>query len=119
VHPLLRRADGSAIEWFPAHPHEGAVGAPDDGEPSRVIATGTSRMTNRAFNLLVAFDGDATNGRGIAESSFHHLADYNWDTRAGAPSFVNDPPSDEVIRDPQRLDDVQTYVRNAADWLGR
>jgi hypothetical protein len=119
VHPLLRRDDGSPLEWFPAHPHEGSVSAPPGEDPARVIATGTSRTTGRDFNLIVAFEGDGGNGRGIAESSFHHLCDYNWDTRRGAPSFVTDPPSDEVIRDPRRLEDVKTYVRNAARWLGR
>jgi hypothetical protein len=117
THPLLQRTDGSPMEWFPAHPHEGAVGAPAGEDDARVIAAGTSRTTGRAFNLVVAFEGDGTSGRGIAESSFHHLCDYNWDTRAGAPSFVADPPSDEVIRDPRRLDDIRTYVRNAARWL--
>ena len=118
VHPLLQRNDGTAIEWFPAHPHEGAVGVPHGDENARVIATGTSRTTGREFNLIVAFEGDGTKGRGIAESSFHHLCDYNWDTRAGAPSFVEDPPADDVVRDPRRLDDIKTYVRNAARWLG-
>jgi hypothetical protein len=117
VHPLLQREDGAPIEWLPAHPHEGAIGAPADVPNARVIATGTSRATQRDFNLLVAFDGDQNSGRAIAESSFHHLCDYNWDTRAGAPSFVSDPPSDEVISDPHRLEDVKTYVRNAARWL--
>jgi hypothetical protein len=119
THPLLRRADGAPIEWFPAHPHEGSVGVPPSDNNARVIAAGTSRTTGREFNLIVAFEGDGTNGRGIAESSFHHFVDYNWDTRAGAPSFVTDPPSDEVLRDPGRLEDVKTYVRNAARWLGR
>lgn len=122
VHPLLRRADGGAVEWFPAHPHEGSVGAPPGEESARVVAAGTSRTTGREFNLIVAFEeafeGDGRNGRGIAESSFHHLCDYNWDTRAGAPSFVVDPPADDVVRDPRRLEDVKTYVRNAARWLG-
>jgi len=117
VHPLLRRADGAPLEWFPAHPHEGSVGAPSGEDHARVIATGTSQTTKREFNLLVAFESDGTSGRGIAEASFHHLCDYNWDTRTGAPSFVADPPSDEVIRDPSRLEDVKTYVRNAARWL--
>ncbi|HEV7923383.1 MAG TPA: hypothetical protein VGR02_21575 [Thermoanaerobaculia bacterium] len=116
VHPLLQRPDGTPVEWFPAHPHEGSVGPVRNG---RVIATGTSATTSRAFNLLVALEADGANGRAIAESSFHHLCDYNWDPRAGAPSFVADPPADEVIRDPQRLEDVKTYVRNAARWLGR
>ena len=118
AHPLLQRADGAPIEWFPAHPHEGTVGVPNDAADARVIAAGTSQTTGREFNLIVAFEGDGTSGRGIAESSFHHLCDYNWDTRVGAPSFVVDPPADDVIRDPSRLEDVKTYVRNAARWLG-
>jgi hypothetical protein len=119
IHPLLQRADGAPIEWFPAHPHEGSVGAPAGGDGNaRVVATGTSRTTGRDFNLIVALEGDEKSGRGIAESSFHHFCDYNWDTRAGAPSFVTDPPADDVIRDPRRLEDVKTYVRNAARWLG-
>jgi hypothetical protein len=118
IHPLLQRADGTAIEWFPAHPHEGSVGAPRSEKHARVIATGTSLATRREFNLIVAFDGDGANGRGIAESSFHHLSNYNWDTRAGAPSFVVDPPADDVVRDPRRLADIRTYVRNAVRWLG-
>jgi hypothetical protein len=118
VHPLLQRDDGTPVEWFPAHPHEGSVGVPPGEEDARVIAVGNSRTTGRPFNLLVAFEGSSANGRGIAESSFHHFCDYNWDPRAGAPSFVTDPPADEVIRDPRRLDDIRTYVRNAVRWLG-
>jgi hypothetical protein len=118
IHPLLQRVDGAPVEWFPAHPHEGSVGAPPGESHARVVATGTSQTTGREFNLIVTFERDGTNGRAVAESSFHHLVDYNWDPRAGAPSFVTDPPSDDVIRDPRRLDDVKTYVRNAARWLG-
>lgn len=116
-HPLLNRGDGSRIEWFPAHPHEGAISAPASNPCAHVIATGTSRATGAAFNLIVAFESDGKNGRGIAESSFHHFVDYNWDPRMGCPSFVTDPVADEVIRDPRRLEDVKTYVRNAATWL--
>ncbi len=120
VHPLLERPDRSPIAWLPAHPHEGAIGVPEGGkiETARVVANGKSRATGRCFNLIVAFEGDGKNGRGIAESSFHHFLDYNWDTRAGAPSFVVDPPSDDVVRDPSRLQDVKTYVGNVARWLG-
>jgi hypothetical protein len=116
-HPLLRRNDGSNVEWFPAHPHEGGVGAPPENPSASVIATGTSQSTGRQFNLIVAFEEGAGNGRGIAESSFHHFCNYNWDPRTGCPSFVSDPAGDEVLRDPARLDDVRTYVRNAARWL--
>jgi len=119
-HDLLRRADGSMIEFFPAHPHEGGVGAPDPS--AHVIATGTSTATGRDFNLVVAFEhsiDDKGNelGRAIAESSFHHLVDYNWDTDAGCPSFVEEPPGDGYKKNPAALDDIKRYVSNAAGWL--
>lgn len=121
-HPLMRRADGSLIEFFPAHPHEGAVGAPADDPAASVIATGTSKVSGRDFNLVVAFDEHADEknvrwGRGIAESSFHHVADYNWNPEMGCPSFVEEPPGDEYRRYPQKLDDVKRYVANVAAWL--
>lgn len=122
-HDLLRRADGSLIEYFPAHPHEGAVGAPADVASASVVATGTSKVTKRPFNLIVAFENstDANgnqSGRAIAESSFHHLTDYNWNTDLGCPNFLEEPPGDEIKRDPDRLDDVRQYVANVAQWLG-
>src|SRR6266705_2835494 len=124
VHELLLNPDNAsgAIEWFPAHPHEGEVGVPEGGDHARVIATGVSQVTERPFNLIVAFDRASERvgnslGRGIAESSFHHLVDYNWDIAKGCPGFVEEPPGDEIVRDPQRLIDIKTYVRNAALWL--
>lgn len=117
VHELLRRPDGSAIEHFPSHPHEGGVGAPPDAPEARVVARGTSGATDRPFNLLVAFERGEARGRAIAESSFHHLADYNWDVALGKPSFVEEAPGDGVAREPEKLDDVKAYVRNAALWL--
>ena len=121
-HELLLRPDGSLIEYFPAHPHEGGVGAPAGNVSASVIATGTSTVTNRSFNLVVAFedsiDGDGDRcGRAIAESSFHHLVEYNWDTDLGCPSFLEEPPGNEIKRIPDRLEDVKQYVANAAGWL--
>ena len=123
-HEVLRRAASpeDLIEFFPAHPHEGAVGVPEDEEHARVIATGQSKATGRPFNLIVTFDSarDAHGnmlGRGIAESSFHHFADYNWNTDMGCPSFVEEPPGDGYKQNPQALEDIKTYVRNAAVWL--
>jgi hypothetical protein len=124
VHELLRRPDSPSgvIEDFPAHPHEGGVGVPEDEKHARVIATGVSQVTHRPFNLMVAFEKaeDAhgnTLGRAVAEASFHHFADYNWDIAMGCPSFVEESPGDEVKREPERLADVKTYVRNLALWL--
>ena len=123
-HDLLRNDSATGlIEFFPAHPHEGAVGVPDGEQAqARVIATGQSQTTGRAFNLVVAFESSQDDhgnmlGRGIAESSFHHFVDYNWDTDMGCPSFVAEPPGDGYKRNPQALADVKTYVRNAAMWL--
>ena len=109
------------IEYFPSHPHEGAVGAPP-GEEARVIAVGTSLSTGRPFNLAVAFESKEVDGkrlgRGIAESSFHHFADYNWDTDRGCPSFVTEPEGQGMKREPKAIDDIKQYVRNLAFWLG-
>ncbi|HXM36249.1 MAG TPA: hypothetical protein VN920_13740 [Pyrinomonadaceae bacterium] len=124
AHDLMRNPalpDG-VIQFFPAHPHEGAVGVPEDEAHARVIASGQSKVTGRPFNLVVAFESardDHGNmlGRGIAESSFHHLVDYNWDTDMGCPSFLCEPPGDGYKRNPQALDDIKTYVSNAAVWL--
>jgi hypothetical protein len=123
-HELMRRpaAAGGLIEFFPAHPHEGAVGIPKGEEHARVIATGKSEVTGRAFNLVVAFESSTDDqgnqlGRGIAESSFHHFVDYNWNTDMGCPSFLVEPPGDGYKRNPHALDDIKTYVGNAARWL--
>jgi hypothetical protein len=123
VHELLRHAGSSrVIEYFAAHPHEGAVGVPAGERNARVIATGTSQTTGRTFNLAVAFertedaDGNVL-GRGIAESSFHHFADYNWQPGLGAPSFVTEPPGDGIRRTAGALTDIHAYASNVAAWL--
>jgi hypothetical protein len=118
VHPILADPGSptGAIRYFPAHPHEGAVGAPDN-EFARVIATGTSKVTGRRFNIAVAFEPTADGGPAIAQSTFHHFADYNWDTAAGCPSFVDEPPGDAMARTPQAIADTHRYVRNVALWL--
>lgn len=121
LHYLLRRPDGSPIAHFPAHPHEGGVGAPDE-ENSKVIATGKSQVTGRSFNLVVALEGYEDRhgnrlGRAIAESSFHHLVDYNWDIDMGCPTFLEEPPGDGYKQKPAALEDIKTYVANLAKWL--
>ncbi len=124
VHELLRSSVNASgvIEYFPAHPHEGGVGAPDHAANARVVATGLSQVTGHKFNLVVALDrsvdkGGDRCGRAVAESSFHHFVDYNWDLSKGCPSFLLEPPGDEIKRDPSRLRDIKTYVTNLASWL--
>jgi hypothetical protein len=56
-------------------------------------------------------------GRAVAESTFHHFADYNWDLDRGAPSFVSEPPGTEITAEPARLTVFKDYVRNLATWL--
>ena len=124
VHELLLNpaSPSGVIEFLAAHPHEGAVGVPSGERRARVIATGKSLTTGRSFNLAVAFerapdeDGNLL-GRAVAESSFHHFVDYNWDIEKGCPSFVTEPPGDAIRNYPARLDDVKAYVRNLAQWL--
>ena len=124
VHELMQttKTPSGRIEWFPAHPHEGAVSAPADDPHARVIACGRSTVSGRQFNLAVCLDGETTQdgrplGRVVACSTFHHFADMNWDTDAGAPSFVSDPPGDEIKRDPSRLVIFKDHVHNIARWL--
>jgi hypothetical protein len=124
IHALLRQPNSTSgvIEYLPAHPHEGGVGVPEGEEDARVIGSGTSQVTHRPFNLMVVFEKAVDNhgntlGRAVAESSFHHFVDYNWDIGMGCPSFVMEPPGGQIKREPEKLEDVKTYVRNLVLWL--
>jgi hypothetical protein len=119
IHPVLRDPGSptGAIRYLPAHPHEGGIRVPE-GADARVIAIGHSSVTGRAFNLAIAFAGGATAGRAIAQSTFHHFADYNWDVRSGSPSFVTEPPSDRLVNCPQAAADTRQYALAVAKWLG-
>jgi hypothetical protein len=120
VHALLRRDGGGTIVRFPAHPHEGVVGVPAAAKGyARVIARGSSRISGRRFDSIVAFDPRGGQGRAVAHSSFHYFSDYNWDPRLGCPSFVTDPEGDQVLADARALDDIRAYVGNLARWLAR
>jgi hypothetical protein len=87
------------------------------GQAARVIAMGTSKATGRPFNIAVAFEPTANRGPAIAESSFHHFVDYNWDLGRGCPSFVSEPPGCGFAREPKVLLDTHQYVLNLALWL--
>jgi hypothetical protein len=112
AHPVLR-----GIRYLPSHPHEGDVSAPPDDASARVIATGKSKVTGRPFNLAVAFEASDAGGRAIAESTFHHFADYNWDPARGAPSFVTEEPGHALAVSPEAQASIRAYARNVALWL--
>lgn len=118
IHPVLRNpaSPTGAIRFFPAHPHEGAISAPTD-QLARVIATGRSRVSSASFNLVVAFESHEGMGRALAHSSFHHFADYNWDSAAGCPGFVSEVPGHGMANNPDAIADISRYVVNAATWL--
>lgn len=123
LHPLLSNPHAPArqIEFLPAHPHEGAVGVPVDSN-ARVIAIGKSLVTARPFNLMVAFDRERDEqgnllGRAVAESTFHHFCDYNWDVTMGCPSFVTEPAGNTMQTEPKAIADLQLYLRNLVLWL--
>jgi hypothetical protein len=117
-HPVMINPESPTglIRYLPSHPHEGAVSAPA-GQSARVIATSKSQTTGRSFNLAVAFESDQGNGRAIAQSTFHHFADYNWNPAMGAPSFVTEPVGDSLSRNPIARADVHRYAGNVALWL--
>jgi hypothetical protein len=124
VHDVLRseKSPSGVVEYFPAHPHEGAISVPPGCEFARVVATGTSKVTGRAFNLAIAIDNEPAfdgreAGRAFAVSTFHQFADMNWDEGADAPSFVSAQRGSQLAEDPGRLEVYKDYVRNIARWL--
>jgi hypothetical protein len=119
AHPLLRNPDAEdgLIHYLPAHPHEGCVYAPAEDSSARAIAVGTSSETGIKFNLAVAFEPAASTGPAVAESTFHHFADYNWDPAHGAPDFVTEPVGSSLASTPGAMESVHRYVRNLALWL--
>lgn len=118
-HPLLHdtAASNGVLRYLPSHPHEGAVDAPADDPSARVIATGTSKVSGRTFNIAVAFEPSEDGGPALAQSTFHHFADYNWDPAAGCPSFVSEVPGDGLARSPDAQRSIRLYARNIALWL--
>lgn len=119
VHPVMRDADSQtgAVMFLPAHPHEGAVVAPPSAPFARAIATGKSLASGKRFNIAVTFERTDTEGPAIAQSTFHHFADYNWDPSRGSPDFVTEIPVNELPNDRRAMRSIHCYVRNVALWL--
>ncbi len=100
------------------HSRNGTVSAPPGDSSGRVIVEGQSSVSGNRYNIAVAFEHSEHGGRAIAQSTFHHFADYNWDPSAGCPSFVTEPAGDGIVRFPDVLRSTKQYVRNIAFWLG-
>jgi hypothetical protein len=117
-HPVLtnEKSPTGFIRYLPSHPHEGDVCAPERAD-ARVILKGRSKITGREFNIAVAFEPGPRGGPGIAQSTFHHFADYNWDTDSGSPSFVSESPGEGLKRHVEALADTHRYALNVAAWL--
>jgi hypothetical protein len=120
-HPVLIDPSSKTgfIQYLPAHPHEGSVGAPAADPSARVILQGTSAASGVHFNIAVAFESSNGAGRAIAESTFHHFANFNWSPEDGAPSFVSEVPGDAIVRTPAALESTKRYVQNIAFWLAQ
>lgn len=119
VHPVMHdpASETGTVMYLPSHPHEGAVMAPAGETHARVIATGTSLSTDASFNIAVAFERTPSAGPAIAQSTFHHFADYNWDPRRGSPDFVSETPVYVLPDHAAAMRSVHRYVHNAALWL--
>lgn len=119
LHPVLLDPDDpdGIVRYLPAHPHEGDVASPARDPMARVIATGRSKVSGISFNIAVAFEPSAAGGPAIAQSSFHHFCDCNWDPRMGAPTFVIEPPGEAMLHSAEAQRSVKRYVGNLATWL--
>ena len=117
-HPLVADEGSPAgiIRFLPSHPHEGGIGAPE-GEDARVILKGKSKATGVGFNIAVAFEPGAHGGPAVAQSTFHHFADYNWDPDSGCPGFVTEAPGAGIKKHPEALGSTHRYMLNLAAWL--
>lgn len=122
-HPLLRRPSGGSIRYLPSHPHEGVVVVPEAcAACAKVLIEGRSALTGRPFNIAVAVEGEMDEdgtplGRAVSQSTFHHFADYNWDTDSGCPSFVTETPGTGLKDNAEAAADARVYAANIAAWL--
>jgi hypothetical protein len=115
-----RHPVAAGVDTLPSHPHEGTVAVPAElSDVARVILTGTSQTTGRPFSIAVAVEAADGRGRVLADSSFHHFADYNWNPQAGCPSFVTEPCGGALPANPEAAAQTRRYARNIAEWLGR
>ena len=119
IHPVMRDRHSvtGVIQYLPAHPHDGVVSVPPGEASARIIVAGQNTSSGRRFNIAVAFERSERGGRAIAQSSFHHFSDCNWDPNTGWPSFGDEPAGASIARSPEALRSTRQYVSNVAFWL--
>lgn len=127
-HPLLCSPQGP-ITIFPDHQHEGEAVAPPvspvtewpGGVSAEVIARGTivdtSGEVGRKVGVLSAYEGhQASVGRIVADSTWHHHFDINLRGLPGDPTrtgFVT-PGTDQWLSNATK---IEHYFFNVATWL--
>ena len=95
------------------------MSAPAHDPSARVILDGRSAVSGVSFNLAVAFEPSDDGGPAIAQSTFHHFCDYNWDIERGAPSFVSERPGSGMQHFPEALRSTKQYVRKVMNSYKR
>lgn len=119
-HPIFRDSDGTRLERFPDHMHEGKVklsfdpaksewaGVTEETGP-KLVAWGIDWRHGRPFELMAAWDGHAVptangpRGRIVTDSSFHH--------------YVNDNLEGIAAVDGEDWRKIRALYRNLAAWL--
>ncbi|HET6976037.1 MAG TPA: hypothetical protein VFI24_06930 [Pyrinomonadaceae bacterium] len=121
-HPLFFFKEGTFIQVFPDHGHEGAVITPDEdapldpkmwplgpnGQPTRphVVAFGRDARKSEPLNIIATYNGDLSGvGRIVADSTWHHYMNLNL--RGFPHPAPEGSPSDQVGQ----------FYANLAVWL--
>lgn len=117
-HPLFFYPQGTFIQVFPDHVHEGAVIIPESFDEKvwpkgkivwpkpQVVAQGLDYQNATVGNILAAYDGDpASVGRVVADSTWHHYMNENLENfRPGTPVGSD-------------ADQIGQFYGNLALWL--
>jgi hypothetical protein len=116
-HPLFYYKEGTFIEVFPDHAHEGAVVLPDEtalldtnvwpGQiRPQVVALGRDARKPDPLNIIATYNGDLAGvGRIVADSTWHHYMNLNL------RNFPHPAPPDSPS------DQIGQFYANLAVWL--
>lgn len=88
-------------------------------EPIRILLQTTIPFIEDDWHIGRSVRANEEGGAAIAQSTFHHFADYHLDPKRGRPSFVTEAPGDGFAREPAALAETFRDFGNLAGWLGR